>query len=723
MFLRRKFQRFYTPQVDERDCGVAALNMVLKYYGSNYSLATLRNIAKTDREGTTALGLVKAAEQLKLKVHPIRAGKDLLNVKDIPFPFIAHVVKQSNIQHYYVVFDIEKDYVIIGDPDPQVKVVRLPKETFLNEWTGVSLFFAPLPEYIPQVEDKGKLTQFIPLLVHQRKLIANIVIASLLITLISIAGTYFLQLIIDSYIPMALMSTLSIVSLGLIMAYIFQGVFTYSQNFLLAILGQRLTIEVTLSYIRHLFKLPMSFFSTRRTGEIVSRFNDASKIIDALGSTIITMFLDVWIVVAVGVILGLQNASLFLISLVAIPFYAIIVLVFKKPFERLNQDAMESNAVVSSSIIEDVNGIETIKALTSEKESYEKVDHEFSNLLKKTFAYKNADYLQQALKLTLKLVLNVIVLWVGANLVMQNKMTLGQLFTYNALLSYFTEPLENIINLQPKLQMAKVANNRLNEVFLVPSEFTGHRIVNKVEMITGDIEVEKVDFKYGYGNSTLSDVSLKIKQNEKLTIVGMSGSGKTTLAKLLVGFYPVDRGHGKIRFHSNDIKDIDLHVLRRYITYVPQDPVIFSGTILENLTQGSIKNLTQEELLKACSIAQIKEEILKMPLQFSTELTETGEILSGGQRQRLAIARALLSSASVLVFDESTSNLDTITERRIVEELIQIKNKTIIFVAHRLTIAKKTDNVIVMNEGHIVERGTHADLIKKDGYYSVLVHE
>lgn len=721
--LKYHYNRYYTPQVDERDCGVAALNMILKYYQSDYSLARLRQLAKTDLEGTTALGLVRAAEELNLKVSPVRADVSIFDDRDLPFPFIAHVEKLEGILHYYVVFGIRGNHILIGDPDPDVRVTSLTIDAFAEQWSGVALFFAPTPQYQPKREQKNSLFAFVPLLMKQRQLIFQVILSAMLITLISIAGSYFVQAIVDMYIPMAMIGTLGTVAVGLIIAYGFQAIFNYAQNFLLMVLGQRLSIDVTLGYVRHLFELPMSFFLTRRTGEIVSRFTDASKIIDALASTILSIFLDVWIVLAVGIVLGIQNIRLFALALIAIPFYAVIIVAFRHPFDRMNQEAMESNAKLSSSIIEDLDGIETIKSLTSEEKSYAKVDEEFASLLKKSFTYQKTDELQQALKLALKLILNVLVLWLGSNLVIQNALTLGQLLTFNALLAYFTDPLESIINLQPKLQMAKVANTRLNEVYLVESEFAKLRQVKQSESIVGDIEVRGLNFKYGYGANILTDVNLSVKQGEKLTIVGMSGSGKTTLAKLLVGFFPITRNEGTISFNKINSQDIDLHTLRRHIMYVPQEPLIFSGSVLENLCAGCAEMPSQESIIRACQMAAIADDIAKLPQQFETELSESGSILSGGQKQRLAIARALLTPASVFIFDESTSNLDTITERKIVDNLMRINDKTIIFVAHRLTIAEKTDNIVVLDHGQVVEQGHHAQLLKQGGYYYALVKE
>ncbi|HFU4072158.1 TPA: peptide cleavage/export ABC transporter ComA, partial [Streptococcus suis] len=231
---------------------------------------------------------------------------------------------------------------------------------------------------------------------------------------------------------------LSIVSVGLVIVYILQQLISYAQEYLLLVLGQRLSIDVILSYIKHVFHLPMSFFATRRTGEIVSRFTDANSIIDALASTILSVFLDVSIIIIVSIVLFSQNINLFFISLLALPIYTVIILSFMKPFEKMNQETMESNAVLSSSIIEDINGIETIKSLTSERQRYQKIDKEFVDYLKKSFAYGRAESIQKTLKKLAQLLLNVAVLWMGANLVMDNKMTLGQLITYNSLLVYFT---------------------------------------------------------------------------------------------------------------------------------------------------------------------------------------------------------------------------------------------------------------------------------------------
>ncbi|VLU73683.1 competence factor transporting ATP-binding protein/permease ComA [Streptococcus pneumoniae] len=608
----------------------------------------------------------------------------------------------------------------LSDPDPSVKITKMSKERFFSEWTGVAIFLAPKPSYQPHKDKKNGLLSFLPLIFKQKSLIAYIVLSSLLVTIINIGGSYYLQGILDEYIPNQMKSTLGIISVGLVITYILQQVMSFSRDYLLTVLSQRLSIDVILSYIRHIFELPMSFFATRRTGEIISRFTDANSIIDALASTILSLFLDVSILILVGGVLLAQNPNLFLLSLLSIPIYMFIIFSFMKPFEKMNHDVMQSNSMVSSAIIEDINGIETIKSLTSEENRYQNIDSEFVDYLEKSFKLSKYSILQTSLKQGTKLVLNILILWFGAQLVMSSKISIGQLITFNTLFSYFTTPMENIINLQTKLQSAKVANNRLNEVYLVESEFQVQENPVHSHFLMGDIEFDDLSYKYGFGRDTLTDINLTIKQGDKVSLVGVSGSGKTTLAKMIVNFFEPYKGH--ISINHQDIKNIDKKVLRRHINYLPQQAYIFNGSILENLTLGGNHMISQEDILKACEVAEIRQDIERMPMGYQTQLSD-GAGLSGGQKQRIALARALLTKSPVLILDEATSGLDVLTEKKVIDNLMSLTDKTILFVAHRLSIAERTNRVIVLDQGKIIEVGSHQELMQAQGFYHHLFNK
>ena len=712
-------KKHYRSQMDQKDCGVASLAMVFGYFGSYYSLARLRELAKTTINGTTALGLVKAAETLGFEPQAIQADMTLFDSPNLIFPFVVHVLKDKELFHYYVVIGKDKQNIHIADPDPEVRLTKLSRERFEEEWTGTTIFVAPSPNYQPHKDKNQGWTSFLPILINQKGLIINIILATTLVTLINIVGSYYLQSIIDTYVPNQTSSTLSVISICLVIVYALQQILSFAQDYLLIVLGQRLSIDVILSYIKHVFHLPVSFFATRRTGEIVSRFTDANSIIDALASTIISIFLDISTVLIISIILFLQNSSLFFISLLGLPIYAVIIFVFMKPFEKMNRDTMEANATLSSSVIEDINGIETIKSLASEKTRYQKIDREFVDYLKRSFTYSRAESQQKALKKLAQLFLNVCILWMGANLVMDGKMSLGQLITYNTLLYYFTNSLENIINLQSKLQTAQVANNRLNEVYLVNSEFEEQKMLEDLSTIQGDMTFKGIHYKYDYGQDILSDINLTIKQGSKIAFVGVSGSGKSTLAKMMVNFY--NPSQGEIRLGDLNLNHIDKKSLRQYINYLPQQPYVFNGTILENLLLGAKEGTTREDILRAVELAEIREDIERMPLNYQTELTSDGTGISGGQRQRIALARALLTDASILILDEATSSLDILTEKRIVDNLMNL-DKTLIFIAHRLTIAERVEKVIVLDRGKIVEEGNHADLLARNSFYTHLVN-
>lgn len=367
----------YISQVDERDCGAACLAMVSATFNKNISISKIRELEKTSLDGSTALGIKKAAETLGFETKAIKANMTLFdNYKDIPYPFIVHVEKPDDgelLEHYYVVYKISKHHIYIADPDPDVKKKKMSYKQFSKQWTGVALFFAPSPEFRPNTDKQAGFKSFFPIIFKQKGLVANIVAASLIVTLISIAGSYFLQILIDDYIPNGMFTTLSIMSIGLITAYVFKQIMSYVQQYLLIVLGQRLSIDLILSYVKHLFELPMNFFYTRRVGELTSRFNDANTIIEAVASSILSLLLDVGIVLIMAVVLLAYNADMFLISVLAIPLYVIVMYLFAKPFHRYNMDEMKSGASLESSIIESLNGMETIKALGAEGNSYNKI--------------------------------------------------------------------------------------------------------------------------------------------------------------------------------------------------------------------------------------------------------------------------------------------------------------------------------------------------------------
>ncbi len=687
----------YISQVDQRDCGVAALSMILKAYGSSYSLASLRELAQTSREGTSALGLIQAANQLGLETQAIRADLSLFDEPKLVYPFIVHVVKDGSLQHYYTIFGQKNGELIVGDPDPSRKIFKISRDNFDKEWTGVTLFFEPGKEYTAHREKVPGLLSFIPTLVEKKGWIISIVILSFLVTLINIVGSYYLQSLLDYLIPARSESLLTLISVGLCLAYGLQQLFTFAKEYILQKLGNHLSAQVILPYIRHVLSLPMSFFSSRRTGEITSRFSDASTIIDALASTILSIFLDVTITLTLSIALLVQNTFLFSLTLAVIPFYILVIFAFYKIFDKENYQVMEANSQVNTAIIDDLRGIETLKSLRVEKRRYQEIENKFHTYLDKSLRKARWQLTQEGLKTTIQLVANVVILWAGAYLVMQRQLSVGQLITFNMLLSYFTNPLLNIINLQTKLQQAKVANNRLQEVYIVAKEKTSDLSNFTFEQI----KLDNISHRFSYQQETLHGIDLQIKPGDKLALMGKSGSGKTTLAKILAGYDSVS--NGAILLNG---KEVGKPELRQLVTYIPQQSYVFTGTILDNLLLGQESVPDEKRIIEVCVQADILDDIQQMPLGFQTQVSEDGG-LSGGQKQRLAIARALLTDQPILIFDEATSGLDSETESKVMANLISL-DRTILFIAHRNSIRTYVNKVIAVDDRHQkVETNNH----------------
>ncbi len=717
---------FCIKQHDITDCGAACLATISKQHGLKTSITKIREVAGTDKQGTNVSGVIKAAEQLGFSAKGVKGDKAAF-FSEFPLPCIAHVIVDSALLHYVVVHKITKERVIIADPGKGI--VRITPEEFFGEiheenkppkyqWSGVLILLTPTESFQTGDETKGLFQRFFHLLQPQKRLLLHVFIASLILTILGILGSFYFKVLMDDILADSLLKSLHIVSIGVILLNLFKVLLGAVRSHLLLYLSQKLDIVLLLGYYNHVLELPMNFFGTRKVGEIISRFNDASKVREAISGATLTIMIDTLMAIAGGIILYMQNGAMFGITIIVLILYFVIVFSFNKWYKQLNQKQMENNAQLTSYMIESLNGIQTVKAFNAERKVHLNTENKFIVLLRSIFKLSWVSNLQGSLVGFVELTGGIVILWIGGYQVIKGNLTIGQLITFNSLLTYFLNPVKNLINLQPQMQTAIVASDRLGEILdLELEKVKEDKKIAKLS-IDGDIQINDITFRYGTRRPILEHINMRIQKGERIALVGESGSGKTTLAKLLLNLYQPEKG--EILLCDRNIQDIQLELLRSRIAYIPQETFLFSGSIMENLMLGA-EDVTVDEVIDAAQKAQAHEFINELPLRYETRLEENGSNLSGGQRQRLAIARAILRKPDILIMDEATSNLDSITERaieRTIEE--HLKHTTQIIIAHRLSTIRHCDRIYVMEHGQIVEQGNHDQLLQQQGRYTRL---
>ncbi len=708
---RLKFIR----QEDIKDCGPICMAMISRYYGLSVSIEKLRVYGGTDLQGTNIKGLMAIGEQLGFDVKGVRAeSQDTL--REIPLPAIAHVVTENGFSHFLIIEKVKEDKITVIDPAKgrQSKTI----EEFCQRWTGVLVLIKPNSHFNKGKIDASLWPIFASLFKSNKSLITSLFFSSLILNIFGFLGTFYFKFLVDDIIPNELLNSLHIISLGVLLLYVIQVILNYFRSHLLLYFSMRTDITLMLGYYKHVINLPLSFFETRKTGEIISRFMDAGKIRDAFSTTLVTLMIDILMISIGTILLYLHSPKLFTITLLFLPIYVLLAFIFKNPYEKLNREEMENSAKVNSYLIESLSGIPIIKSYNAEKDVFHKTETYFIRLLKKIFVLGVYTNIQTSLKGLLDFSTGLTILWVGSKYVIEGTMTLGELLTFNALVVYFLGPIERLLGLQPIIQSAIVATKRLGEVFQLESEkdLTDHQKI-KFSFFNKELKFENVSFRYGTRKNVLNQISFNVPKGQHVAFVGESGSGKTTIAKVLMNFY--DPLSGNIIFDDYNLKEISKTSLRDGISYVSQDTFLFSGTILENLMFGLENIVDLKEVIEACKKACAHEFIEELPMRYESPIEENGGNLSGGQKQRLAIAKAILKKSDLIILDEATSALDSTTEQNIIKELRLLKEDgvTLVMIAHRLSTIQHADQIFVMKKGEILESGMHTNLIHQSGEY------
>lgn len=726
----------FVKQHDITDCAAACLAMICLHYKKETTITRLRDMMGTDLKGTNLIGLSRCAESLGFVCQAVRVDREGF-LSRYSLPAIANVVTKEGLSHFVVIFKVSEKYVVVGDPARDL--MRMETEEFYKNFTGAILILKPSNGFSGgKVKGQKMMERFIKLLLPQKKLFAYSILASILLTILGIVSSLFNKIIMDEILPYKLKNTLLLVLIIFAVIAVTQSVIDFVRQWLMLYLSQKIDIPLMLGYFEHIYKLPMKFFSTRKTGDIITRFSDAFTIKDIFTNIALTLIMDVAMAFITGTILFKMNSSLFVIILFMTVISILLVFLFKQPYKKINEEQMQQGSILNSQIIEGLRAVETIKGNANEETELEGIEKEYIKSLRIAFKEGMLSNIQGSISNLVSTAGNLILMYFGIMQVINGDSTLGSFMAFMTLSGYFMDPVGRLVGLQLQIQEAGISMKRMTEILeyereqsyvgenigeeenlsvmlMMNQKWDRDKVYQKLKKVEGDVEVRNVTFRYGNRKPVLKNVSFTVPKGKKVALVGASGSGKSTIAKLLLKYYEPE--NGEILIDGIDIEEYDNQSLRKAISYVPQTIELFSKSIYDNI-RVSRMNASLEEVKEAAKAADAHEFIKKLPMQYYTYLEEAGNGLSGGEKQRIALARAFLKDNQFYILDESTSNLDFGTENIIFDMIYhKFHKKSMLIIAHRLATIKNCDEIIVLKEGEIVEQGNHEELLKKKGHY------
>ncbi len=700
-------------QQSNSDCGAACLVMVARYWGKRFSVNRLRDVANVDRNGASLRGLSAAAESIGFSTRPVKASLDQLAKQKLP------AIVHWEGKHYIVVYEVTPKQVIVADPG--IGQRSLTHQEFKACWTGYTLLLQPTALIRDAQNTNTPFWQFFELIKPHGVVLLEVFIASLLIQIFGLITPLFTQLLLDRVVVQGSTLTLTAVGLGLIIFSLFRVAMTGLRQYLLDHTANKVHVALIVGFLRHTFQLRLSFFESRYVGDIISRVQENQKIQRFITGEALSILLDLLTVFIYVGLMFWYSWKMALLALVIVPPFILLALIATPFLQKISREIFGAVAEENSYLIESLNGVRTVKSMAVEQTVRWRWEEFLNKSVQKNFTGQVIRNRLQIFSLSIESLVKTGLLWFGAWLVIQGELTIGQLVAFNMLIGNVIAPFQRLTVLWNQLQEVIIAVERINDIIETePEEDLQHQARQSLINFKGHIVFDQVTFRYHPEGdiNILENLSFEVKPGQTVALVGRSGSGKTTISKLVLGLYPAT--DGRILIDNQDVATLSLRSLRQQIGVVDQDTFLFGGTIRENLSIAH-SSASLEEIIEAAKMAGADEFIQQLPMGYETQIGEGGGMLSGGQRQRLAIARALLGNARLLIFDEATSHLDAESERIIQNNLNNIlQNRTTLIIAHRLSTVRKADLILVLDRGVLIEQGRHEELMAKRGHYYYL---